>query len=487
MDIKEFGSMEELCEMCYELCKESNWNSRYVKRRKNLTLGQIKKYAKKYMLEYLNVSAEEFDKVFLFFLNAPERNLFERYGSIIKEMVENKFVKGENLKDKDWIEQNLRLYICKFCYKVRDDFGWYSDDAKKYCDDILISYLDFCNLSDEYVNKYSNLTRVQKEKLWERRRNEYIIYNREKLKENPLGKYAQLLTKILSIDSEEEIISIIDSSEININDLKNYLNDYIIVYHDGNEVLKNELLSKIRIYMKKVIERRKIFKEQKYQSYVENNIEKAREIIIDFIKSDYSSLVKFCSNSDLKIEEFKKYVEILKDNDTELYDLYSKKQELLKTRRYNFILEKSLEIVNLIINGIVVDGKKRDFDILDYYEHTKMDFNEFLGLIKGKISLSEQKLVMRFVGKYHNNRELKSNEISNIYKTQTIIDVEFDKYGNIIPGSGREITTEEKQNVIMYLNSKNIPITNSTYNIAFRRWISGEISFEETKKENKAY
>ena len=125
----------------------------------------------------------------------------------------------------------------------------------------------------------------------------------------------------------------------------------------------------------------------------------------------------------------------------------------------------------MIKTGIDNNGVKREFDIVDYYEYTKLSFDELLNITKGKLSSADYRILRMFIAKNKNDREMSANDIANIYKNKTVVGVEFDKFGKVIPNTGREITLEEKQNIIRYLKRKNIPITNKTYNIIYRRWL----------------
>ena len=64
-----------------------------------------------------------------------------------------------------------------------------------------------------------------------------------------------------------------------------------------------------------------------------------------------------------------------------------------------------------------------------------------------------------------------------------IIDVEFDKNNKPIIGTGRLIKTEEKQAVINYLKENNIPLYYDCYNIALKRYIHGNLVYNEVTKE----
>ena len=97
--------------------------------------------------------------------------------------------------------------------------------------------------------------------------------------------------------------------------------------------------------------------------------------------------------------------------------------------------------------------------MVDYYKFTSLNFDELLHIIKGHIGSGDYKVLRTFTAKNQNDKEMTQNDISNLYNTKTVVGVQFDDKRNIIPGTGREITKEEKQSIIIYLKKHNIPIT----------------------------
>ena len=74
------------------------------------------------------------------------------------------------------------------------------------------------------------------------------------------------------------------------------------------------------------------------------------------------------------------------------------------------------------------------------------------------------------------------SDIKVIREEKRIFGLEYDKFGKIIEGSGREITKEETEKIINYLTDNEIPLNRKTYNAALKRYLNNYISFEETKK-----
>ena len=142
------------------------------------------------------------------------------------------------------------------------------------------------------------------------------------------------------------------------------------------------------------------------------------------------------------------------------------------------------ELVNFIKNGVNINGKTRNFDILDYYILSKgVPVKVFLENLPKDISLDNLKTLKTF---FFNNNEgtlmdIDSYYIRQILSTKDEVNTKRNEEGYPIPGTGRIIKTEEKRNIIDYIINNNIPLTTKIYSLAMKRYISGELIIEDTK------
>ena len=402
-------------------------------------------------------------------------------------MIKLNYVSQDKIYDEDWIREHLRNQICKFCYDICNSFNWSKETIENYCYENSISYQNVRSLELKYRN--NNFTDKQKQQFNEYRGDCMVKNNHEKLKQNPVSNYAKLYNKLLSAEAEEQVEQFIEESGINPFNLRRHLFDYITVYCNGSNEIEHILSNKIDLYMKSLSEqekeKRRIEKELQYKDYVDKNIDDARLMITNFIEGNYYSINDYCLKYNIKKEKFDEYLKLIEENDIELYNKYSAKQEFKRNQRYAKLCEKNKKIVELIKNGIEEDGKIREFDLLDYYNNTKSSLNDFMTSLNGLLTTEEYRIIKTFISKNQNDKGLTPFNINQLYNTKTVVGVNFDEKGKIIEGSGREITKEEKQNIISYLNSRQIPITKITYNIAFRRWLSGNLNIEEKQEEKR--
>lgn len=143
------------------------------------------------------------------------------------------------------------------------------------------------------------------------------------------------------------------------------------------------------------------------------------------------------------------------------------------------------KIVKMIKESIELpDGKQRKFDLLDYYQFINIPFVELQRMAQGRISKSDYRYLMYFINQNKNDYSLDAMSIKKIYEEKYVIGAEFDKNNEPITGTGREITKEEKQNILFYLTENKIPLTKKTYGIAMRRYIDGELLMNKNISQN---
>ena len=144
----------------------------------------------------------------------------------------------------------------------------------------------------------------------------------------------------------------------------------------------------------------------------------------------------------------------------------------------NWKLETAKKIVNLIQTGIEDEnGYIRKFDILDYYQNIniapKTLYDNTVDELGFYCSSKEIKDFNSFV-----IRSLSDKRVT----VENIMDV---KHMMIIDGEMREITDEEKLNVIQYLVSNKIRLTDDVYAIALKRYLEGTLDLNMKSEDEK--
>ena len=479
------ANKEEKMESCYNLFEKYNWDLTKFKNNTDLFIEEVRINAREYALEVLG---KKLTKEQIWCLMPKNiKLLFNDYDSIIREMLKVKIISQSHLMDIDWMSNNLKNNISKFCYDICEELKWINARIDEYCVERGILPASCNGLARHYMLEVLGMNDIQQEE----HRNKRLAYRKDyNFNENDSYNsiYIGLYNRLLGENDYHDIIKAFSELNTNYYAIKHALTNLIISYNLPNNI-REELLGKLTIYADYLKENRKLEeaakKTEKENKYIEGNLENARLIIAEYLNSNYSDINQYCLNANLERKVFDKYLELVKNNDEQLYTKYLQRIEDDKNKSYEDLLSRTLKVIDLIKNGVVENGVKREFDLVDYYRYLPLGFDKMLRIVRDGINHEDYKLLGAYVGKHKNDRELSEVEIDNIYNVKTLINVEFDEENKVIPGSGREITIQEKQNIVKYLIDNNIPVTNKTYNIIYRRWLSGELVLETEKDKVK--
>ncbi len=287
--------------------------------------------------------------------------------------------------------------------------------------------------------------------------------------------YSILFSKLEETNDRKEIIEIIKNNNDKFLTIE-YINYFISVYRitltkDDKDKLKNSILDKIK-------NAKKSLKEEK-----ENNKIMIEEITLKsafdnidfklFLNDNISNINDFCSLMNITRNELNKCFTLLKDVDNELYFKINEKMRNLQGQRYAVLINKVNSIADNIINGIELeDGRKRNFEILDYFLSTKLDFNDFINLYNKNrnIDIESLRAIKTFFAK---NKLTNKLNIKQELNGTTIFMIDDSPY---------EVSKEEKQAVLNYLRFKDIPLYIKVYKQALKKYVNGDLILEDGKK-----
>lgn len=255
----------------------------------------------------------------------------------------------------------------------------------------------------------------------------------------------------------DEFIKMLKTPETFRKSVENYLNnDPYLSDTDRKLVIKNtnEFYEYYLNEYSKVLEKEK---EEKYINYVK-----------EFENESCYDIKKFCYKRRINIDIFMEYLE---------------KLGIKIEEEVSFDTELANKIFKNIVNGIDDDMGIREFDSLDYYSLTKLPISSLKEqLVNFKCNPSDKRKISSFIRK-NDLKPLTRYEKETLVKGIVTLNPEFDKYGNIIPGSGRKITEEEKLSIMDYIVSKGIPLNSRTYKDAYERYKKNILFKEEDSKK----
>lgn len=478
------SNKEDRMKNCYYLFQKYNWDLKKFKNNTDLLMEEVRANAREYAL---NVLENPLSKEQIWCLMPRSiRLLFNDYDNIIKQMLVDKIITQQQLIDIEWIIANLRNRLCEYCFNIGEQLKWINDDIHKYCDNYNISYASLSNLAREYTLNVLQWDDGQLEKHRTKKESYRRIYN---LNNNLDGIFSNFFANLLKIHDNNEVIKKFVEFNKQYFELNHNLKNFLSTYHIPDE-LREDLFKKLQLYQEYLtLNKNQVKEEQKIKDqnqHVKENLDDAVSIINNFINGKYENIDTYCLNIKLDKPLFDKYLELVRQNDKQLYTKYLQHIESNKNKFYEKLLSGALIVIDLMKNGVEENGVKREFDLVDYYRYLPLGFDRVMRMVRDDINPDDYRLLSAYVGKHKYEQELSEVGIDNIYNMKTIVNVQFDEENKAIPGTGREITVVEKQNIINYLRSNNIPLTTKTYNIIYKRWLSGNLVLEEqTKKLNK--
>ncbi len=409
----------------------------YFIKKNDISYNTLVDYARTYGLLYLNISLGE-----------------------IEMMIRSIDITITRLAKKNILDYSLN------CIMQNDDI----DNIKE----IVLSY----QLSPYVIKQFINRETFYYKKYF-KKLNSIInkVENAIKLLENEhkYVHYSVLFSKLEKTTDEKEIIEIIKNNDDKFLTTK-YIDYFISIYRitltkDDKDRLKSFLLNKIKKAKKTLKEEKednKVLIEERTLKSAFNNIDFKL-----FLNDNICNINDFCSLMNITRNEFNKYFTLLKDTDNELYLKINEKMRNLQGQRYAVLINKVNSIADNIINGIELeDGSRRNFEILDYFLATKLDFNEFIDLYNKNVNIDIEYLraIRAFFAK---NKLTNKLNINQELDGTTIFMINDKPY---------EVSKEEKQTVLNYLRVKDIPLYIKVYKQALKRHINGNLILDDDKK-----
>ena len=275
-------------------------------------------------------------------------------------------------------------------------------------------------------------------------------------------------------------------SLINKNDEK--LNKFLYYVLRNNGVSSNALGKNLKKFNDSLISKfisrydkyRYICSKREEEKKHDDRLSIAVNTIRNYLDGSYYSLERYCNLTNITVAAFENYVNLVKEAGNPIYDEYFSFSEEQRSTKFSLLMDKFRLMISLIKNGVIEDGVKRDFNILDYYSYTKLPFDEVKRIIKGKVSNFEYGCFSRFCSNY-DDKILNEKAKRDLLDTDINFFCKISKEGEIVD-TGYSVNEYDKQHVINMLRSKNIPITFSTYSAMLNEYIDIKLDKKNTIK-----
>ena len=122
---------ETRIEQCYKLFEKYNWDLTKFHNDTDLFIEDVRIGAREYAETVLNETLTK-EKIWCL-IPRNIRVLFNEYDAIIKEMLNVGVISRNQLMNIDWIINNLKTELRKFCYDISEEYKWINVDIDEYC------------------------------------------------------------------------------------------------------------------------------------------------------------------------------------------------------------------------------------------------------------------------------------------------------------------------------------------------------------------
>ena len=487
---------ENICKYCFDYCRLGNFSEDVIEKLEK-KFGVSDRTIRSYVEKHINSLDDDEREYYLDMWNASDVtvSLYEK----LDLPIENTTV------------DSREEYLQKYFYDLGESVNRDMDKIWELAEKLGIKRHLIIKYYNGYVDElYKERTATEKRK----RVIPKLDYSSPKYK---------TLYKIVDTEDKKEIIDILDNVSISTSDLLKEIPNFMVAYrnllpeidmsdlegkgldwevfwtekarriNERGALLKSKekgLLTKLEWYAEYKSEQKRLDTEKRDDALKDildiYQFEDAKKLIEDYLVNNGNNNIDFyCKMIGITRAEFNKNASIVRDCSPELYEKYSKIANDIRASRYMTLLGNVKRIINYIRYGIEEDGQKREFDILDYRNMTKLSFDEmakFISENSGRLDLSNEdiKMLRIFIAK---NKKFTSytNRKKEVFVNSTIIMKVKTSDGEVL----KEFTKDELQAVIDYLEIHKLPVNDKTTNLVCKRYASGKLDIFATNSKKK--
>lgn len=275
------------------------------------------------------------------------------------------------------------------------------------------------------------------------------------------GYTIEELRKMICKARNSKLLSLTDDEKAKLIEFLNITIEY------RKEQIKKEAIKEATVKTEEFKPTENLVAKQEKKNHNVDSLEEAQKVMRDFEMSGYTTKIGYCVNCHVDVEYFEKCKQMV--------DEQRKGNHKKADQSFAAICN---ELASKITNGIEDNGTIRKFDIIDFYEITNSSIEEVLNQLAFVPYTKNISIIRGYLNK-------KNELLSNLSSARFIVNAKYDEQGNLIPDSGREITKKEKEQIIAYLESKNIPVNGLSFKAMINRYVYGFISFEQEKVKRR--
>ena len=305
------------------------------------------------------------------------------------------------------------------------------------------------------------------------------------------GEYVTIFSDLLKMKDSDQILDYLNKTcggnYTMLTNLRTSISTYTIVHchslsDEQKNIIEDDLKNKLGLYTDCLKKHNRIVFKQKFDVEREKKdleiLPTARVIIKDIVDTDLS-IREYLKNNNLTTGQFNAYLKVLKKYDEDLYNKCKNRDKLKSEQYFNKHCVLLDSLLNDLKNGLLRDNKQKSFDVLDYYLMYGVPLLELKKAIEYEnfnVNRNDYLLLRKFISTHMNDNPLDVNTTIN---TDIEINAKRDDKGFPIKGTGMVITKEERENILLFLNKNNVPLTTATYRIALKRYVDETINNEK--------
>ena len=306
--------------------------------------------------------------------------------------------------------------------------------------------------------------------------------------------FSQFYHQLKATETKEEYCTLCQGSGYTVSEIRKKVDEYAYdslhsTSYSEYQKQKEEMLRVFTPYFEFIKQQKETARNQKSTADKANRAEMehqelkgATTLIEQYIQSPAENKTEFCKETGLDKVTLDHAIDIVRKWNNELYQTYTKKIKQQAQHR-TFILYQTIQkIIRSLKTGMATEKERRAFDVLDYYSITSFSIHTLLEPAKKILTPQEYQQFKAFSQRLENMKPYTTHQLDYLLGLPSQIDCQKDADDRPIPGTGRTFTREEKQSILDYLKTQNIPITNVTYATAITRYLKGTLELN-TKEE----
>ncbi len=421
-----------------------NYNMRVssILKKYNIDMDTFKNYVKAYGILYFNLSIRQIE-------NKIDSQAVALISSIHKDKYDETIRALLRIKGSDNIEKidsiilskNITVDTVKYLFKK----GYFDINVYKEISSKIRKRINYLYKNYKYMHYSIALSKVEKTNDFEILI-KIVSNNRKLLYKNDIVNFISIYRNNLSLEEQERL--------------------YLALYSK---------ISKVKTYLKEQddIKRKK--------DKLEKTKETLKKINFNLLLENDMTIKKFLKVVGISRYEYNNCISLIKEINPDLYKkIQDKAHHNPKTE--SAPVDLIVSIAKQIKNGIEDNnGNIRKFEILDYFLNTKLDYNDFVNNYINSTFCNNE--VLKALKKFFRENEF---EIYKGYDIGNKINIDQELNGTLIikiDNELHEVTREEKEIVIKFLQEKDIPIYMKVYKQALKRYVNGDLIIDNSNEK----